>query len=61
MALDDHTEIGGVKGSFNDDPDEAPPPPQMQPVEQHSPTKIRIPSWRVFVLGGSGGLRGRPE
>jgi len=29
------------------------------PVEQHSPTKVHVPGWRVIVLGGSGGIRGR--
>lgn len=29
------------------------------PVTQHSPTKVNVPGWRVIVLGGSGGLKGR--
>jgi hypothetical protein len=28
----------------------------MQPVTQNSPTKVRVPGWRVIVLGSSGGL-----
>lgn len=31
----------------------------LQPVEQHSPTKVRVPGWKVIVLGGSGGIRVR--
>lgn len=31
----------------------------MQPVEQHSPTQIHVPSWKTIVLGGSGGIRVR--
>lgn len=33
--------------------------PSMAPVEQHSPTKVHVPGWRVIVLGGSGGLKKR--
>jgi len=33
--------------------------PEGMPLEQHSPTKVNVPGWRVIVLGGSGGLKGR--
>jgi hypothetical protein len=57
----DHTEVGGVPGSFNENDEIQPRSARnehesMQPVEQHSPTKVRVPGWRVFVLGGSGGI-----
>jgi hypothetical protein len=32
---------------------------KMQPVEQHSPTKVRVPGLRTIILGGSGGIRVR--
>lgn len=70
----DHTNVGGQPSSFNTD-DEAPDmsqpnpdpsavgteryEPQQPPVEQHSPTKVHVPGWRVIVLGGSGGMKGR--
>jgi hypothetical protein len=46
----DHTDVGGEPGSFNTDE------PEMQPVEQNSPTKVHVPGWREIILGGSGGI-----
>lgn len=47
----DHTNVGGTPSSFNTDE------PEMQPVEQNSPTTVRIPGLREIILGGSGGIK----
>jgi hypothetical protein len=66
FPVEDHTEVGGLSGSFNENestPGETPEyrrasqenSSEMQPVERNSPVEVRVPGWRVFVLGGSGG------
>jgi hypothetical protein len=63
----DHTEVGGLSGSFNENestPGETPEyrrasqenSGEMQPVERHSPVVVRVPGWREFILGRSGGV-----
>lgn len=47
---EDHTNIGGEPGSFNTTD-------ENQPIEQNSPTTVRVPGWREIVLGGSGGIQ----